>query len=258
MEADISAQSTNPTPTMSHHNIHTIPYHDIPTIPYHNIPELSHLPEFPEDQSELRLPEAGDASGDWLWQDRLEGSGGSYQGDSDDFSYLFSSVEPEPTNTIKGMRDIYVGEDANTRMNHLMHSDTMIVIIALISMIVLALIFRSLCMRLTSQNRRKEQMRGGLKALADHMNVVTRSMSNELEQEHSAARAVMRTYSNYGRMKPPTTNGDEHSDKPVSSLQSRDSLRVQAFSNSMTKETHLKPGQVTIDIEMTEPQERKR
>jgi len=235
MEADISAQSTYPTPTMSYLNPHTIPYT--------HIPELSHLPEFPE-QPELRLSEVGGASGDWQWE---EGSGQAYQVDSDDFSYLFSSEEPETSNT-KGMRDIYVGEDANTRMNHLMHSDTMIVIIALISMIVLALIFRSLCLRLTSQNRRKEQMRGGLKALADHMNVVTRSMSNELEQEHSAARAVMRTYSNYGRMRPPT---NEEFDKPVRQ-QSRENLRIQAFSNSMTKEAHLSPGQVTIDIEMTE------
>merc|ERR1712203_1065648 len=75
--------------------------------------------------------------------------------------------------------DMYEGEDASTKMIHLMHSDTMTVVIALIVMICVGLLFRSLCLRLTRDKTRKERIRGGLKALADHMNSVTRSMSND-------------------------------------------------------------------------------
>ena len=53
--------------------------------------------------------------------------------------------------------------------------------------------------RMTSTKTRKERVRGGLKALADHMNSVTKAMSNELEDHPDSPRAVMRTYSNYGR-----------------------------------------------------------
>ena len=98
--------------------------------------------------------------------------------------------------------DMYEGEDARHKMMHLMHSDTMIVVIALIVMIILGLVFRSCCLRMTSTKARKERVRGGLKALADHMNSVTKAMSNELEEHPDSPRAVMRTYSNYGRTKP--------------------------------------------------------
>ena len=43
--------------------------------------------------------------------------------------------------------DMYEGEDAQHKMMHLMHSDTMIVVIALIVMIILGLVFRSCCLR---------------------------------------------------------------------------------------------------------------
>ena len=47
----------------------------------------------------------------------------------------------------------------------------------------------------------------GLKALADHMNSGTMSMSNESNPDLS--RAVMRTYSSYGRSKPGGGGGDQ-------------------------------------------------
>ena len=65
-------------------------------------------------------------------------------------------------------------DDAATKMHHLMHSDTLIVVVSLVVMIILGLVFRSLCMKLTSVNQRKERMRGGLKQIAEHMNYVTR------------------------------------------------------------------------------------
>ena len=68
----------------------------------------------------------------------------------------------------------YSEDDAATKMHHLMHSDTIIVVISLVVMIVLALLFRSLCMKLASINERKERVRGGLKQMAESMNYVTR------------------------------------------------------------------------------------
>jgi len=181
-----------------------------------------------------------------------------YIGSTGHLSYLPTSTESYKSKTM-GMRDIYEGEDASTRMEHLMHSDTIIVVIALIVMIVLGLIFRSLCMRLTRKNVQKDRVRGGLRAMAEHMNVVTRSMSNDLEVPDSP-KAVMRTYSNYGRMKPSVEekNKEEGEIKPVPVRhQSRENLRVQAFSNLLAKETERQ-----IIIEMTEslpsPEERKR
>ena len=47
---------------------------------------------------------------------------------------------------------MYEGEDAQHKMMHLMHSDTMIVVIALIVMIILGLVFRSCCLRLVIKN----------------------------------------------------------------------------------------------------------
>merc|ERR1719312_865671 len=63
-------------------------------------------------------------------------------------------------------------------------------------MIMVGLVFRSLCMKLTSINQRKERVRGGLKQIAESMNYVTRSMSNDLYVLNSP-RSVIRTYSNY-------------------------------------------------------------
>jgi len=139
--------------------------------------------------------------------------------------------------------DIYFGEDTDTKMIHLMHSDTMIVVIALVVMIVLGLIFRSLCMRLTSVKSRKARMRGGLKALADHMNVVTRAMSNDLEPQNSP-KAVMKTYS---RRVEGVEGGKP---EPVKHL-SREDLRVQAFSNILAMEGVCRDQTQSETIQMT-------
>lgn len=141
--------------------------------------------------------------------------------------------------------DMYEGEDASTKMMHLMHSDTMTVVIALIVMICVGLLFRSLCLRLTRDKTRKERIRGGLKALADHMNSVTRSMSNDPNPD--SPRAVMRTYSSYGRGKPGGPMEAEaeistHKGKyPTVRTISRENLRVQAFSNILSKEGVCQP-----------------
>jgi len=141
--------------------------------------------------------------------------------------------------------DMYEGEDASTKMMHLMHSDTMTVVIALIVMICVGLLFRSLCLRLTRDKTRKERIRGGLKALADHMNSVTRSMSNDPNPD--SPRAVMRTYSSYGRAKPGAPVEEEistHKGKyPTVRTMSRENLRVQAFSNILSKEGVCQPSE---------------
>jgi len=121
-------------------------------------------------------------------------------------------------------------DDASTKMHHLMHSDTLIVVASLVVMIILGLVFRSLCLKLTSVNQRKARMRGGLKQIAEHMNYVTKSMSDDLELPDSP-RAVIRTYSNYSRRGPDDTSpstpqrGDQHSN----------SLRVHAMNNNLSK-----------------------
>merc|ERR1712008_158349 len=143
--------------------------------------------------------------------------------------------------------DMYEGEDAGTKMMHLMHSDTMTVVIALIVMICVGLLFRSLCLRLTRDKTRKERIRGGLKALADHMNSVTRSMSNDPNPD--SPRAVMRTYSSYGRAKPgavveEAVDISTHKGKyPTVRTISRENLRVQAFSNILSKEGVCQPSE---------------
>merc|ERR1719245_992500 len=76
-----------------------------------------------------------------------------------------------------------------------MYSDTLIVVISLIIMIIVGLVFRTCCLKLTKQRVSKQRVRGGLRQLADHMNHVTRSMSNDLESPES----VIRTYSNAAR-----------------------------------------------------------
>jgi len=140
---------------------------------------------------------------------------------------------------------MYEGEDASTKMMHLMHSDTMVVVVALIVMICVGLLFRSLCLRLTRDKTRKERIRGGLKALADHMNSVTRSMSNDPNPD--SPRAVMRTYSSYGRSKPGEEEVQEintHKGKyPTIRTMSRENLRVQAFSNILSKEGICQPSE---------------
>jgi hypothetical protein len=125
----------------------------------------------------------------------------------------------------------YSEDDAATKMHHLMHSDTIIVVISLLVMIVVGLVFRSLCMKLTSINERKERVRGGLKQIAESMNYVTRSMSNDLELPDSP-RAVIRTYSKYSKKgadeetsPSPPRRGEDHTN----------SLRVAAINNNLGK-----------------------
>merc|ERR1712141_585460 len=79
-----------------------------------------------------------------------------------------------------------------------MYSDTLIVVISLIIMIIVGLVFRTCCLKLAKQRLSKQRVRGGLRQLADHMNHVTRSMSNDLESPDSP-KSVIRTYSNAAR-----------------------------------------------------------
>lgn len=116
----------------------------------------------------------------------------------------------------------YSYDDMPTKIHHLMYSDTLIVVISLIIMIILGLVFRTLCIKLTSLNQRKERMRGGLKALADHMNHVTKSMSDDLELPDSP-KTVIRTYSNAARGTGPPTRGE----------QQHNSLFLMAINNNM-------------------------
>merc|ERR1712183_929371 len=79
-----------------------------------------------------------------------------------------------------------------------MYSDTLIVVISLIIMMIVGLVFRTCCLKLAKQRVSKQRVRGGLRQLADHMNHVTRSMSNDLESPDSP-KSVIRTYSNAAR-----------------------------------------------------------
>merc|ERR1719266_2549989 len=79
-----------------------------------------------------------------------------------------------------------------------MYSDTLIVVISLIIMIIVGLVFRTYCLKLAKQRVSKQRVRGGLRQLADHMNHVTRSMANDLELPDSP-KSVIRTYSNAAR-----------------------------------------------------------
>ena len=92
---------------------------------------------------------------------------------------------------------MYEGEEARTKMMHLCTVTPWLWWLPLIVMICFGLLFKSLCFRLIRDKTRKESIRVGLKALADHMNSGTMSMSNDPNPDLS--RAVMRTYSSYGR-----------------------------------------------------------
>jgi len=125
----------------------------------------------------------------------------------------------------------YSEDDAATKMHHLMHSDTIIVVVSLVVMIVVGLVFRSLCMKLTNINTRKQRVRGGLKQIAESMNYVTRSMSNDLELPDSP-RSVIRTYSNYKRR---GAEGDTSPAPPRRGEEHNNSLRVAAINNNLSK-----------------------
>merc|ERR1719192_2145762 len=77
------------------------------------------------------------------------------------------------------------------------------------------------------------------------MNSVTRSMSNDPNPD--SPRAVMRTYSSYGRSKPGEEEVQEintHKGKyPTIRTMSRENLRVQAFSNILSKEGICQPSE---------------
>lgn len=159
--------------------------------------------------------------------------------------------------------DMYAGEDASTKMMHLMHSDTLIVVLALIVMIIVGLLFRELMIRLTSQKSRKARMRGGLKQMAEHMHSVQRAMSGDLPEQHDSPKLVMRTYSNYGRARPKeeapvpgTADRQETAGQagkyPNVRTMSRENLRVQAFSNILAQEGVCLPSSPQVTIEMTE------
>ena len=72
----------------------------------------------------------------------------------------------------------------------------MILVAGLVGMIVVGLLFRSACIRLTSKKTRRELMRRGLRQMGSNMDTVTRAMSSELVSGDSP-QAVIRTYSNY-------------------------------------------------------------
>ena len=84
-----------------------------------------------------------------------------------------SEILEQPFNEYHEYHD-YSEDDAATKMHHLMHSDTIIVVISLVVMIILGLVFRSIFMKLSSINERKERVRGGLKQMAESMSYVTR------------------------------------------------------------------------------------
>jgi len=112
------------------------------------------------------------------------------------------------------------------KLDHLMHSDTMILVVGMLAMIVIALLIRSLCLRLSKDNSRKQLMREGIKQIAGHMDLVTRSMSNDLELPNSPKK-VIRTYSGRGR---------SEETEPDYSKEKRGSLREIAFSNNLRAE----------------------
>jgi len=135
----------------------------------------------------------------------------------------------------------YSSDDMPTKIHHLMYSDTLIVVVSLIIMIIVGLVFRKCCMKLTSCNQRKKRVRGGLKQLADHMNHVTRSMSNDLELPDSP-KTVIRTYSNAARgSMPPTTHNNNNNN-----------LFKMAINNNINsqEEFELKDRSLTVDIEI--------
>merc|ERR550539_528768 len=120
-----------------------------------------------------------------------------------------------------------------------MYSDTLIVVISLIMMIIVGLVFRTCCLKLTKQRVTKQRVRGGLRQLADHMNHVTRSMSNDLESPDSP-KSVIRTYSNAARREG-SVRQHPHQDNARS-------LRVLAINNN------YKVGETGQEIEMSDIQ----
>merc|ERR1719479_176112 len=119
-----------------------------------------------------------------------------------------------------------------------MYSDTLIVVISLIIMIIVGLVFRTCCLKLAKQRVSKQRVRGGLRQLADHMNHVTRSMSNDLESPDSP-KSVIRTYSNAARREGSVRQHDRDNSR---------SLRVLAINNN------YKAGEAGEEMELSDIQ----
>merc|ERR1719510_342163 len=117
-----------------------------------------------------------------------------------------------------------------------MYSDTLIVVISLIIMIIVGLVFRTCCLKLAKQRVSKQRVRGGLRQLADHMNHVT--MSNDLESPDSP-KSVIRTYSNAARREGSVRHHQQDNSR---------SLRVLAINNN------YKAGEAGEEIEMSDIQ----
>jgi len=141
-------------------------------------------------------------------------------------------VADDTSYDIKEFHGLHEIHEHESKMHHLMHSDTIIVVISLVVMIVVGLVFRSLCVKLASINERKKKMRGGLKQMAESMNYVTRAMSNDLELPN-CPKAVIRTYSNFSRRGPDDSASD--SATPQRGQQHSNSLRVHTFNNNLSK-----------------------
>merc|ERR1719187_2687692 len=60
-----------------------------------------------------------------------------------------------------------------------MHSDTIIVVVSLFVMIVLGLVFRKCCMKLSTVNSRKKRIQGGLRQIGEHSNYGKRGEEGE-------------------------------------------------------------------------------
>jgi len=146
--------------------------------------------------------------------------------DLEDFRKEFEHVRPLSSLNIGEMNITQNDDGMGEKLDQLMHSDTMVLVVGLLAMIVLGLMFRSLCLRLSRDNSRKQLMREGLKQIAGHMDMVTRSMSNDLELPNSP-KTVMRTYS--GRCNMGETLPEFNKEK-------RDSLRELAFTNNLKTE----------------------
>jgi len=138
------------------------------------------------------------------------------QMNSSTFEELYDSFQSTenrfyyPKNSERNVSKLNSNEGMSEKLDHLMHSDTLILVIGLLVMILLGLIIRGLCLRLSRDNNRKKLMREGLKQIAAHMDVVTRSMSDDLELPNSP-RTVLRTYS--GRKSDPESDSAHSKDK---------------------------------------------
>jgi len=146
--------------------------------------------------------------------------------DLKDFQKKFEHVKSLSSLNIGEMNITQNDDGMGEKLEQLMHSDTMVLVVGLLAMIVLGLMFRSLCLRLSRDNSRKQLMREGLKQIAGHMDMVTRSMSNDLELPNSP-KTVMRTYSRR------SSTGEM---LPEFNKEKRDSLRELAFSNNLKTE----------------------